>query len=194
MIGLHRYEDLLQRIPREEVEEIREFVVQEAKAILPGNSLTDVLSLCSLCSLSLLALALSLFLSRSLARSLSRSRSFPVWRLELNRTSPSAVSGAMCIVCGSFRRGKSTCGDVDILITHPTFEGRNILPELVDNVHASPSPLLSSPRTLSLTLHPLCPILAHSTRVSHGSSPPPEQARWSRCGQHVHGSLQAADS
>lgn len=23
------------------------------------------------------------------------------------------------VVCGSYRRGKATCGDVDILITHP---------------------------------------------------------------------------
>lgn len=27
--------------------------------------------------------------------------------------------GLELTVCGSFRRGKETCGDVDILITHP---------------------------------------------------------------------------
>ncbi|KAM6443172.1 DNA polymerase lambda isoform 2-T6 [Liasis olivaceus] len=31
----------------------------------------------------------------------------------------SIISEVVCVACGSFRRGKSTCGDVDVLVTHP---------------------------------------------------------------------------
>ena len=41
-------------------------------------------------------------------------------------------SGLEVITCGSYRRGKPTCGDVDILVTHS--DGRShkgVLPRLV---------------------------------------------------------------
>ncbi|XP_008843818.1 DNA polymerase lambda isoform X2 [Nannospalax galili] len=39
---------------------------------------------------------------------------------QMVRTSAQAFNpGLLCVACGSYRRGKMTCGDVDVLITHP---------------------------------------------------------------------------
>ncbi|XP_052568301.1 DNA polymerase lambda isoform X4 [Peromyscus californicus insignis] len=43
--------------------------------------------------------------------------------------------GLLCVACGSYRRGKVTCGDVDVLITHP--DGRShqgIFSRLLDSL------------------------------------------------------------
>ncbi|XP_023402567.2 DNA polymerase lambda isoform X1 [Loxodonta africana] len=43
--------------------------------------------------------------------------------------------GLLCVACGSYRRGKATCGDVDVLITHP--DGRShqgIFSHLLDSL------------------------------------------------------------
>jgi DNA polymerase/3'-5' exonuclease PolX len=65
LVGLDLYEELQQRIPRREVEEISLIVRQELSSVAPGA------------------------------------------RME---------------VCGSYRRGKETCGDIDILISHDSKE------------------------------------------------------------------------
>ena len=44
---------------------------------------------------------------------------------------------AQCTIMGSYRRGKETCGDVDILITHPNYENEvppNALGRIVDDL------------------------------------------------------------
>ena len=42
-------------------------------------------------------------------------------------------SGLEVITCGSYRRGKPTCGDVDILVTHSDGRShRGVLPRLVE--------------------------------------------------------------
>nr|XP_048295074.1 DNA polymerase lambda isoform X3 [Myodes glareolus] len=52
------------------------------------------------------------------------------------RTSAQAFNpGLLCVACGSYRRGKMTCGDVDVLITHP--DGRShqgIFSRLLDSL------------------------------------------------------------
>nr|XP_055208756.1 DNA polymerase lambda isoform X3 [Gorilla gorilla gorilla] len=44
-------------------------------------------------------------------------------------------SGLLCVACGSYRRGKATCGDVDVLITHPDGRShRGIFSRLLDSL------------------------------------------------------------
>ena len=47
-------------------------------------------------------------------------------------------SGLVAHACGSYRRGKATCGDVDVLITHPDGRShRGVLPTLLHALHDS---------------------------------------------------------
>ncbi|XP_072875389.1 DNA polymerase lambda isoform X2 [Chlorocebus sabaeus] len=44
-------------------------------------------------------------------------------------------SRLLCVACGSYRRGKATCGDVDVLITHPDGRShRGIFSRLLDSL------------------------------------------------------------
>ncbi|XP_022247566.1 DNA polymerase lambda-like isoform X2 [Limulus polyphemus] len=43
-----------------------------------------------------------------------------------------------CIACGSYRRGKSNCGDLDVLITHPDGKSHvGVLPKIVALLHST---------------------------------------------------------
>lgn len=45
-------------------------------------------------------------------------------------------TGLVITTCGSYRRGKPTCGDVDILITHPDGHShKNVFSQLLDLLH-----------------------------------------------------------
>jgi DNA polymerase lambda len=50
---------------------------------------------------------------------------------EIHRILPNATA----LACGSYRRGKLSSGDVDILITDPDSEECDILPELLRRLH-----------------------------------------------------------
>lgn len=43
------------------------------------------------------------------------------------------ISPGLCsVVCGSFRRGKPTCGDVDVLVSHPDGHShKDVMPQLL---------------------------------------------------------------
>ncbi|XP_026707062.1 DNA polymerase lambda isoform X1 [Athene cunicularia] len=46
--------------------------------------------------------------------------------------------GLVCVACGSYRRGKPTCGDVDVLVTHPDGQShRGVFSKLLDSLHRS---------------------------------------------------------
>ncbi|XP_009636402.1 DNA polymerase lambda isoform X2 [Egretta garzetta] len=46
--------------------------------------------------------------------------------------------GLVCVACGSYRRGKSTCGDVDVLVTHPDGQShRGVFNKLLDSLRRS---------------------------------------------------------
>ncbi|XP_006831326.1 PREDICTED: DNA polymerase lambda isoform X1 [Chrysochloris asiatica] len=43
--------------------------------------------------------------------------------------------GLLCVACGSYRRGKATCGDVDVLVTHPDgWSHQGIFSHLLDSL------------------------------------------------------------
>ncbi|XP_012921562.1 DNA polymerase lambda isoform X2 [Heterocephalus glaber] len=52
------------------------------------------------------------------------------------RVAAQALSpGLWCVACGSYRRGKLTCGDVDVLVTHPDGRShRGIFSRLLDKL------------------------------------------------------------
>ncbi|PNI81963.1 POLL isoform 12, partial [Pan troglodytes] len=54
-------------------------------------------------------------------------------------------SGLLCVACGSYRRGKATCGDVDVLITHPDGRShRGIFSRLLDSLRQEAVPSVGS--------------------------------------------------
>ncbi|KAG3177586.1 hypothetical protein PC128_g16787 [Phytophthora cactorum] len=79
-IGVKHYEDFLTKIPRAEVHQIEQTVVDEVHKMIPN---------------------------------------------------------AIALACGSYRRGKLSSGDCDVLITDPDADTCDILPDLLKRLHAS---------------------------------------------------------
>ncbi|KAL7990669.1 hypothetical protein Chor_014099 [Crotalus horridus] len=56
----------------------------------------------------------------------------------VRKAAQSIISELVCIACGSFRRGKSTCGDVDVLVTHPDGHShQGVFSKLLNVLHKS---------------------------------------------------------
>lgn len=52
---------------------------------------------------------------------------------EVHKINPNAIA----LACGSYRRGKLSSGDCDVLVTDPNADTCDILPELIKRLHAS---------------------------------------------------------
>ena len=65
--------------------------------------------------------------------------------------------GLVAMACGSFRRGKATCGDVDVLITHPDGKSHRGVFHLILNKLKQTGEYLASSAQCPLYLH-----LAHT--------------------------------
>ncbi|KAM6185878.1 DNA polymerase lambda [Rhynchocyon petersi] len=53
----------------------------------------------------------------------------------VQQSAQSLNPGLLCVACGSYRRGKATCGDVDVLVTHPDgCSHQGIFSQLLDSL------------------------------------------------------------
>jgi len=74
---------------------------------------------------------------RGMKRLVSDSSSLSLF-LEVRQAALALKPGLVCVVCGSYRRGKPTCGDVDVLVTHPDGQShRGVFGKLLDSLHRS---------------------------------------------------------
>ncbi|XP_072875390.1 DNA polymerase lambda isoform X3 [Chlorocebus sabaeus] len=71
------------------------------------------------------------------AKAINALKSFhkPVTSYQVQKAAQAFNSRLLCVACGSYRRGKATCGDVDVLITHPDGRShRGIFSRLLDSL------------------------------------------------------------
>ncbi|KAM4669151.1 DNA polymerase lambda isoform 3-T4 [Amazona ochrocephala] len=61
-----------------------------------------------------------------------------MWYQQVRQAALALKPGLVCVACGSYRRGKPTCGDVDVLVTHPDGQShRGVFSKLLDSLHRS---------------------------------------------------------
>ncbi|XP_053245402.1 DNA polymerase lambda isoform X4 [Podarcis raffonei] len=61
-----------------------------------------------------------------------------MWYQQVREAAQLINPGLVCVACGSFRREKSTCGDVDVLVTHPDGHShQGVFSKLLDSLRKS---------------------------------------------------------
>ncbi|XP_033005730.1 DNA polymerase lambda isoform X3 [Lacerta agilis] len=61
-----------------------------------------------------------------------------MWYQQVREAALLINPGLVCVACGSFRREKSTCGDVDVLVTHPDGHShQGVFSKLLDSLRKS---------------------------------------------------------
>lgn len=59
-----------------------------------------------------------------------------IYKIKVKEAALTINSGLIVETCGSYRRGKPTCGDVDILVTHPDGHShKNIFGKIIEKLH-----------------------------------------------------------
>lgn len=75
------------------------------------------------------------------------------------------------VTCGSYRRGKPTCGDVDVLITHPDGESHvGVFSRLINKLHEQGESLCSPKRPfegLNMRLDACCAQCTYLTNTGY---------------------------
>ncbi|XP_053804769.1 DNA polymerase lambda isoform X2 [Vidua chalybeata] len=61
-----------------------------------------------------------------------------MWYQQVRQAALALKPGLVCVACGSYRRGKATCGDVDVLVTHPDGQShRGVFSKLLNSLRRS---------------------------------------------------------
>ncbi|XP_025051052.1 DNA polymerase lambda isoform X3 [Alligator sinensis] len=61
-----------------------------------------------------------------------------MWYQQVREAAQALDPGLVCVACGSYRRGKPSCGDVDVLVTHPDGHShRGIFAKLLNSLRRS---------------------------------------------------------
>ncbi|XP_073096627.1 DNA polymerase lambda isoform X2 [Manis javanica] len=142
VIGLKHYDDFLERMPREEATEIEQIKLksgtsQQRRRQRPDLHHTFRCPLSGEGFLGIYPYAVRHASQRGPKPLAVLCLASSGWRWDrLVQESAQAFSpGLLCVACGSYRRGKATCGDVDVLLTHP--DGRShqgIFSRLLDSL------------------------------------------------------------